>query len=95
MSVVKSTDSPATKGLYRFVRKEWAVSVRVKIVGSSRRVGRVSQRKGGVLANASQKLSQIPVFYSQKQKKSNRMLFNIHVYAPNQNHPTPLRPNML
>ena len=78
LSVVRSTDLTATKWWYNCVRWEWSVSIRVRSVG---RVGHGSQGEGGLVANASQKASQIPFFeYQNNWGKANRRLFNIHLF---------------
>ena len=66
VSVVISTATTTTKWWYSCVWQEWGVSVRVRSVGSVGHVWRGSQGKGGLVANASQKASQIPFFEYQK-----------------------------
>ena len=73
VSVVKSTNPNATKWWYSFVCWEWGVSVSVRVisVGSVGRVQRGLQGKGNLVANTSQKASQIPFFeYQKKPEKS-------------------------
>ena len=89
LSVVRSTDLTATKWWYNCVRWELCVSIRVRSVG---RVGHGSQGEGGLVANASQKASQIPFFEYQKNWKKLTAGFSISICStPNQNHPTTLR----
>ena len=70
VSVVKSTDTTDTKLWYSYVSREWGVSVRSRSFDSVGRVRRGSQGKGGLVADTSQKASQIPFFSTKKPKKS-------------------------
>ena len=80
VSVVKYIDPTATKLLYSCVQQEWGVSVTVRIVWSVGRDGRGSQVKGRLVSNASFKSVTNPFFCTKKIGKSNRRIFNLHLF---------------
>ena len=88
-SVVKSTDPTATKWWHSYDWWEWFVSFKVRSVSSVGRVGCGLQEKGCLVANMSQKVSQIP-FFEYPKTKSTAGFSNSICFTPNYNNPTPL-----